>query len=99
MGRAGNRKWIDEKDARRFLRGRNIADLDMWEQKFISPAGAATLLKTSLGGSKKHNDEIISHLVSQSPGKVTMIPASDKREEIGSAVSAFDDETDAIGNS
>lgn len=99
MGRAGNRKWIDEKDARRFLRGRNIADLDMWEQKFISPAGAATLLKTSLGGSKKHNDDIISHLVSQSPGKVTMIPASDKREEIGSAVSAFDEDTDAIGNS
>lgn len=99
MGRAGNRKWIDESDARKFLRGRNIADIDMWEQKFISPAQAATLLKTSLGGSKKLNDDRIAHLVSQSPGKVTMIPASDSREEIGSAVSAFDDDTDAIGNS
>jgi hypothetical protein len=99
MGRAGNRKWIDEKDARKFLRGRNVADLDMWEQKFISPAAASTLLKTSLGGSKKHNDAILAHLVSQSPGKVTMIPSSDKREEIGSAVSAFDDDVEAIGNS
>ncbi len=98
-GRAGNRKWTDDAGIRKMLRGRGITDLDMYEQKFISPAQATTLLKTSLGGSKKHNDEIISHLVSQSPGKVTMIPASDKREEIGSAVSGFDDETDAIGNS
>ena len=98
-GRAGNRRWTDEKAARRMLRGRGIADLDMYEQKFLSPAQASTLLKVSLGGSKKVNDERIASYVNQPPGKVTMIPASDKREGIASAVSAFDDDVDSIGNS
>lgn len=99
MGRAGNRKWVDEKDARMFLRGRNIADLDMWEQKFVSPPQAVQLLRASLGGTIKQNDALIDRLVSKSPGKVTMIAASDKREAIGSAVSAFDEDVEAIGNS
>lgn len=99
MGRAGNRKWTDEKAARRMLRGRGITDLDMYEQKFISPAAAVQLLRISLGGSIRENDKRIAPFVYQPPGKLTMIPAHDKREGIASAVSAFDDETDAIGNS
>lgn len=98
-GRAGNRKWTSEADARRMLRGRGIVDLDMYEQKFLSPAQASTLLKVSLGGSKKVNDERIAPFVYQPPGKVTMIPDSDKREGIPSAVSAFDEDVDAIGSS
>lgn len=99
MGRAGNRKWIDETDARKFLKGRNISLLDLYDLKFISPAQASQLLRISFGGTIKQNDRMIEHLVSQSPGKVTMIPASDKREEIGSAVSAFDDDVEDLGNS
>lgn len=99
LGRAGNRKWIDEAEARRFLRGRNISLLDMYEPKFISPPQAVQLLRLSLGGTVKEGDQMIAHLVSQSSGKVTMIPSSDEREEIGSAVSAFDEDVDAIGNS
>lgn len=98
-GRAGNRKWTSESDARKMLRGRGITDLDMYEQKFLSPAQASTLLKVSLGGTKKANDERIAPFVYQPPGKVTMIPASDKREGIPSAVSAFDEDVDAIGDS
>lgn len=98
-GRAGNRKWVDEAAARKFLRGRGIPDIDMWEQKFISPAQAATLLRTSLGGSKKQNDERIASFVYQPPGKLTMIPESDKREGVSPAISAFDDDVDEIGNS
>lgn len=99
MGRAGNRKWTDEAAARRMLRGRGISDLDMYEQKFISPAQAVELLKVSLGGTKKMNDARVAPFVYQPPGKLTMIPAHDKREGIASAVSAFDEDTDAIGNS
>jgi hypothetical protein len=99
MGRAGNRKWTDEKAARRMLRGRGITDIDMYEQKFISPAQAVQLLRVSLGGTIKENDARIAPFVYQPPGKVTMIPASDKREGIASAVSAFDDDVDSIGNS
>lgn len=99
MGRAGNRKWTDEAGARRMLRSYGITDLDMYEPKFISPAQAVELLKISIGGSKKVNDGRIAPFVYQPPGKLTMIPASDKREGIASAVSAFDDDVDAIGNS
>lgn len=99
MGRAGNRKWTDEAGARRMLRGRGISDLDMYEQKFISPAQAVQLLRVSLGGTIKENDARIASYVHQPPGKVTMIPAHDRREGIASAVSAFDEDTDAIGNS
>lgn len=98
-GRAGNRKFTDEAGVRKMLRGRGICDLDMYEQKFLSPAQAVQLLRVSLGGTIKENDERIAPFVYQPPGKVTMIPSYDQREEIASAVSAFDDETDAIGNS
>lgn len=99
MGRAGNRRWTDEAAARRMLRGRGIADIDLYEHKFISPAAASTLLKISLGGSKKVNDGRIAPFVYQPPGKLTMVPSSDNREAIPSAVSAFDEDTDALGNS
>lgn len=95
-GRAGNRKWSDEKGVRRLLRGRGISDLDMYEQKFLSPPAAVQLLRTTLGGTVKENDARIADFVYQPPGKVTMIPASDKREGIASAASAFDDDVEAI---
>lgn len=98
-GRAGNRKWTDEVAARKMLRGRGIADLDMYEQKFLSPAQAVQLLRVSLGGTIKANDARIASFVHQPPGKVTMIPSTDKREGIASAVSAFDEDVEAIGNS
>lgn len=98
-GRAGNRTWSDKEGVRRMLRGRGITDLDMYEQKFISPAQASTLLKVSLGGTKKENDARIAPFVYSPPGKLTMIPESDKREGIASAVSAFDEDVEAIGNS
>lgn len=97
-GRAGNRSWVDKEGARRMLRGRGITDLDMYEQKFISPAQAVTLLKVSLGGTKKQNEELVSEYCFRPAGKVTMISSADRREAIPSAVSAFDDDVDAIGN-
>jgi hypothetical protein len=98
-GRAGNRKWTDDAGVRKMLRGRGITDLDMYEQKFLSPAQAVQLLRVSLGGTIKENDQRIAPFVYQPPGKVTMIPASDKRAGIPSAVSAFDEDVEAIGNS
>lgn len=98
-GRAGNRKWTDDAGVRKMLRGRGITDLDMYEQKFLSPAQAVQLLRVSLGGTIKENDQRIAPFVYQPPGKVTMIPESDKRAGIPSAVSAFDEDVEAIGNS
>lgn len=95
-GRAGNRKFTDEVGVRKMMRGRGIAEIDMYTHKFISPAQASTLLKVSLGGTKKENDARIADFVYQPPGKLTMIPTADKRPAIASAVSAFDDDDDPI---
>lgn len=91
-GRAGNRKWINEQRAKRLLLGRGIDRIDLYDQKFISPAEAVRLLRLSLGGTVKENEARIKDLVNQSPGKLTMIPADDSRPAIASAASAFDDD-------
>lgn len=90
-GRAGNRKWIDWPHAKRFLMQQGIAEIDLYEHKIISPAQASELLRTSHGGSRKANDAKLADFVYQPPGKLTMIPAHDKREGLPSAASAFDD--------
>ena len=68
-----------------------IAEIDLYEHKIISPAQASELLRTSHGGSRKANDAKLADFVYQPPGKLTMIPAHDKREGLPSAASAFDD--------
>lgn len=90
-GRAGNRAWIDQADARRFLIRSGADRIDLFNQKFISPNQAGELLRTIHGGSRKANNEKLADLVYSPPGKPTMIPAADKREALPSAVSAFDD--------
>lgn len=95
-GRPGNRTWSDVKGVQRMMRGRGIQNIDMFDLKFLSPAQAETLLKVSLGGTKKENAARIAPFVIQTPGKVTMIGSSDAREEIPSAVSAFDDDDEAL---
>lgn len=90
-GRAGNRKWTDEKGARNFLLRQGVTPLDLWDHKFISPAVASLLLRLSRGGTIKENDALLADFVFQPPGKLTMIPASDNRPALPSAASAFDD--------
>lgn len=91
MGRAGNRKWTDQKGARKFLKEKGITDLDLYDLKFISAAKASTLLRVSHGGTIKANDALLKAFVFQPPGKLTMIPEGDGRPAIASAASAFDD--------
>jgi len=93
-GRAGNRKWTDPVAARRYLLRNGLTDLDLYDAKMISPSTASTLLRLLHGGTVKDNDALLESLVNQSPGKLTMIPTSDKREELPSAASAFDDVED-----
>jgi hypothetical protein len=90
-GRAGNRKWTNEEAARRFLVKSGVVPLDLYDQKFTSPAQASQLLRLSLGGTIKANDARLTDFVYQPPGKLTMIPADDSRPAIASAASAFDD--------
>lgn len=97
-GRLGNRKWVDEASARRFLKLQGIASLDLYEQKFISPSAASSLLRISHGGTIKGNDARLLPFVTQPPGKPTLVPSSDPRGELASAASSFDDDVTEIGN-
>jgi hypothetical protein len=99
-GRAGNRKWTDQKAAVRYLRANVVLPIDLYSQKLASPSEASSLLRLSLGGTIKENNTRIEPFVYQPPGKLTMVPAVDKRPSIASAASAFDDVEDAgNGNS
>lgn len=95
-GRAGNRKFVDWKGARKFLLENGVEALDLWDLKTISPAEASRLLRLARGGTKKANDALIADFVIQPEGKLTLIPAYDKREALPSAVSAFPDDDDDI---
>ena len=94
-GRAGNRKWTDEKAALRYLKSEGVLPIDLFESKFASPAQASTLLRLSRGGTIKENNALLEQFVYQPPGKLTMIPAQDSRKAVSSAASAFDDVEEA----
>lgn len=77
-GRRGNRKWIDETLAEQYLK--EVLD-DPYEHKLISPTTASKLLK---------DDHELPLLVTQSEGKPSVAPASDKRPAISAGVSPED---------
>lgn len=77
-GRRGNRKWIDEETASQYLT--TVLD-DPFEHKLISPTTAAKLLK---------DDPELPRLVTQSEGKPSVAPASDKRPALSLGITAAD---------
>lgn len=77
-GRRGNRKWIDEETASQYLT--TVLD-DPFEHKLISPTTAAKMLK---------DDPELPRLVSQSEGKPSVAPASDKRPALSLGITAAD---------
>lgn len=78
-----NRKYSDEnKVAEVVIR----AGLDPFEKKLLS----ITELQKRIG--KTHFDELVGPHVMKPPGKPTLVPRSDKREEIYSAAADFNDE-------
>lgn len=95
-GRAGNRKFVDWPGAKKMLIDSGVEPIDLWDMKTISPATASTLLRLAQGGTKKANDAKLADFVFQPEGKLTLIPADDKREALPSAVSAFPDDDDDI---
>ena len=77
-GRRGNRKWIDETLAETYLK--SVLE-DPYERKLISPTTAAKMLK---------DDPEFPLLVTQSEGKPSVAPASDKRPALSVGITADD---------
>lgn len=78
-----NRKYADDNKVAEVV---TSAGLDPFEKKLLSVAE----LQKRIG--KAHFDELVAPHVMKPPGKPTLVPRSDKREELNSAAADFNDE-------
>ena len=78
-----NRKYADDNKVAEVV---TSAGLDPFEKKLLSVAE----LQRRIG--KAHFDELVAPHVMKPPGKPTLVPRSDKREELNSAAADFNDE-------
>jgi hypothetical protein len=78
-----NRKYADENKVAEVV---TSVGLDPFEKKLLS----VTELQKRIG--KAHFDDLVAPYVMKPPGKPTLVPRSDKREEINSAAADFNDE-------
>lgn len=76
-GRAGNRKWIDEKLVEDRMRSLGFNRKQLYKEVMITPAVADRMLKA-----EKISTTQISQLYNQAEGKPTITDSADPREEI-----------------
>ncbi len=84
-GRRGARAWTDEETVIEVMKSMRLKSDEMYNKKVISPAQAEKLLK-----SNKRKWPRVAELITQSEGKPTVVPESDKREAIGSKADDFE---------
>lgn len=93
QGKKGNRKWTDEKAAEELLKAMRVKHDQMYDYSVISPTSAEKLAKAEVIGPRQWPK--VAALITQSDGKPSVAPESDKRPAlVMSAVAAdFDDVT------
>lgn len=87
-GRRGPRAWSNKAEAEALLKAMRLKIEDMYDLSLISPTTAEKLAKAGTIGPRQWPKA--QALISQSPGKPSVAPASDKRP----AINAADDFTD-----
>lgn len=90
-GRKGNRSWSSEEEAEAMMKSMRLKKEEMYNFKVISPAQAEKFLKDS---PKRWNR--ISTIITQSDGKPTVAPGSDKRPALTSKLDEFSDLDDIM---
>lgn len=90
MGKKGNRKFRDAKEAEDLLKSMRYKVEQMYSLKLISPTAAEALIKKSSPRRWKK----VSELITQSDGKPSIAELSDKREAI--TISPLEDDFDVI---
>lgn len=87
-GRRGSRAWTDEAAVEAALKSMRLKQDEMYTFKVISPAAAEKLLKENPRKWAK-----LEELITQSPGKPSVAPVSDKRPAlvIGDVTAGFED--------
>lgn len=91
-GRRGARKWSDEKVAEETLKAMRVKHEQMYEYSLISPTTAEKLAKAEVIGPRQWPR--LKELITQSEGKPSVAPASDKRPPI--VVTPTADEFDSL---
>lgn len=76
-GRRGARKWADEAEAEATLKSMRLKHEQMYEYSLISPTTAEKLAKAEVIGPRQWPK--LKDLITQSEGKPSVAPASDKR--------------------
>lgn len=92
-GRRGARKWTNEKDAEEALKAMRVKHDQMYDYSVISPTSAEKLAKAEVIGPRQWPK--LQALITQSDGKPSVAPVSDKRPAISVTPVAdeFDDMT------
>jgi hypothetical protein len=93
QGKKGNRKWADDKAAEELLKAMRVKHDQMYDYSVISPTSAEKLAKAEVIGPRQWPRVLA--LITQSEGRPSVAPESDKRPAlVTSAVAAdFDDVT------
>lgn len=93
QGKRGNRQWSDEDEAEQTLKGMRLKKEEMYTFKVISPTQAEKVLKQS---PRRWNK--VQNLISQSEGKPSVAPESDKRPAlvIQATADEFEDVTETV---
>ena len=93
-GRAGPRKWADEKAAEKMLSGWKIPASSRYVKKLISPTGAESLQKGGMITSEQFAE--LMPLITREPPKPALAPVDDKRPEFRQTSAAdYPDESKA----
>ena len=91
-GRAGPRKWADEKAAEKLLTGWKIPTASRYVKKLISPTGAESLQKGGMITSEQFAE--LMPLITRTPAAPALAPADDKRPAYrATAADDYPDET------
>lgn len=79
-GRAGPRKWSDEGKAEKLLKGWKVPSEVRYVKSLISPTAAEKLVKMKTLTDEQWGE--LNALISREPGKLTVVPESDKRPAV-----------------
>jgi hypothetical protein len=79
-GRRGSRKWTNDTEVEAALKAMRVKQEHMYDFSLISPTTAERLAKTEILGPRQWAS--LKDLITQSEGKPSVAPASDKRQAI-----------------
>lgn len=81
-GRDGNRSWKDPEDVLDNLDFLGLDENEAQKKTPLTPAQATQALRTKYGLSEKNAAKLLADLTYRAPGRPTLVPIADKREEL-----------------